>query len=740
MILTSLPYLSGDTPSRPGPLARFLPPLEEGSAAPWLTDHVPPGAWLLDPFGFSPVLPVEAARAGFRVVVAANNPVTRFLLEARAHPIPAADLKAALAELAASRKGEERLESHIQSIYLTPCAACKKEIPARSFLWKKGADAPFARVYTCPHCGDQGERPADPADAARARQTVASASLHRARVLERVAPLNDPDRVYAEEALDHCLPRSIYALTTLINRLDGLALSTARRRALTALLLSACDQANSLWPHPTERPRPRQLSVPPQFVEYNLWTALEDGIALWADESPEVPLAVWPQKPPETGGVCIYEGKLSDLAGHIQETPIHAVVAAIPRPNQAFWTLSALWAGWLWGQEAAEPFRVALRRRRYDWDWHAEALYAAFYHLYDLLPAGVPFLGFVAEPEPPFLTATLAAADASGFALDGIAARTPHDPVQVAWMRREERRPENEGPSVEAIRARVREMLTARGEAATYLHVHAAGLAGQAGAGGLIRARQPMTEAVRGIASTLYDALADGPFQRFGGTENPETGLWGLADGQESAEPLPDRVEMAVVRFLARAPSSSLAEIEREIYRQFPGLLTPPRALIGAVLDSYALMTDGHWRLRPEDQPSRRREDVTVMAGLLESIGARLEYTVRREEETLLVWEEDGRLAWAFHLLASALVGRVVAEPRFPLEHSLIVLPGGRAGLVAYKSQRDPLLRKQLEGWRFVKFRVLRALGEIPILTRQTWVEQIASDPIARPEGQLMMF
>ena len=64
------------------------------------------------------------------------------------------------------------------------------------------------------------------------------------------------------------------------------------------------------------------------------------------------------------GGILLYEGRIKGLAEVVKNAPIQAVVGAIPRPNQAFWTLSALWAGWLWGREAAEPFKVALRRLR----------------------------------------------------------------------------------------------------------------------------------------------------------------------------------------------------------------------------------------------------------------------------------------------------------------------------------------------------------------------------------------
>jgi hypothetical protein len=70
----------------------------------------------------------------------------------------------------------------------------------------------------------------------------------------------------------------------------------------------------------------------------------------------------------------------------------------------------------------------------------------------------------------------------------------------------------------------------------------------------------------------------------------------------------------------------------------------------------------------------------------------------------------------------------------------LIVLPGGRAALATYKAQRDPSLAARLEDCRFIKFRLLRQLVEIPILTRQTFEEQIAADPLERAQGQRMMF
>ena len=109
---------------------------------------------------------------------------------------------------------------------------------------------------------------------------------------ERVVTLEDEDRVYAEEAIEHYLPRPLYFLTSIINRLDSLNLTPERRRALNGLLLVACDAGNTLWDHPSERRRPKQLNIPAAFREHNLWLQLEQGLVrgvVAAQDQPCVP-------------------------------------------------------------------------------------------------------------------------------------------------------------------------------------------------------------------------------------------------------------------------------------------------------------------------------------------------------------------------------------------------------------------------------------------------------------------
>ena len=731
-------YIPGDEPENPGPLARFLPLAADGVAAAFLARHSSPGDWVLDPFGAAPRTAIEIARLGFRMLVAVNNPVTRFLIETAANPPSQTDLRASLAELAAARKGDERMETHLQSLYLTECTKCHRQIPADAFVWERENGVLAARIYHC-SCGDNGEYPATEKDQALAASLAVTDSMHRSRALERVATPDDPDRVHVEEALKCYLPRAVYALITIINKLDGLLLPPERRRALVALVLTACDEASGLWPHPAERPRPKQLTLPPRFLEKNVWLALERGVEFWASKGQPVEAVNWPAVPGEAGGLSLFDGPMRDLAPGLKNVSLGAVVTVLPRPNQAFWTLSALWAGWLWGREAAAPFKSVLHRRRYDWNWHAAALYAAMKNLSEHLPLNAPLFAIVPEVESAFLSATLLAAAGSGFELTGLALRTRHDPAQILWARRAFSHAVKEPAEIdaEAVRQAMVTALKERGEPVTSLHLHAAGLAAMADGHSLGWRSEALTQ----INAPILAALAGPEFVHHAESKNPETGLWGLTDWEAATDSLPDRVEMITVRFLQTNPGAALRDLENTLNRELPGLLTPSLGLLRAVLASYAVETDGRWSPRPQDSPSMRLADLESASQALTVLAPRLGVSLQRQEnpQRLILWQDSGETVYAFYLLASAVVERILRQNPYPPERSLLVLPGGRAGLLAYKLDRDPALRCLAERWRIVKFRALRRLTEMTGLTRERFEKELSGDPIEPPE-QMKLF
>jgi len=60
--------------------------------------------------------------------------------------------------------------------------------------------------------------------------------------------------------------------------------------------------------------------------------------------------------------------------------------------------------------------------------------------------------------------------------------------------------------------------------------------------------------------------------------------------------------------------------------------------------------------------------------------------------------------------------------------------------LIAYKLSMSPALAARLKDYRMVKFRVWRSVADVKMLTRETFEEQLSSDPVERAQGQMMMF
>ncbi|MCB9136527.1 MAG: hypothetical protein H6636_13965 [Anaerolineales bacterium] len=739
------PYLPGQPPV-PGPLARFLPPIPAGIGQTWLQKRYPPGAWILDPFGASPALALELARAGYRVLVAANNPIVRFLLEMHAGVLTATpprhdELLAALEILASSRKGatqtSERLEPHLLSLYTTTCAQCNAEISADAFLWEKDGEVPFARIYHCPHCGDEGERPATDADLALAAR-YAQPGPHRARALERVLPLNDPDREHVEGALRVYPPRAVYALFTLINKLDGLPITPSQRNLLAALLLVTFDQTNTLWPHPIARARPKQLTVPPKYLERNVWRALENAVNVWVGvDARATALVRWPQAPPERGGIALFEGRLKDLADSLPEN-LAAVVTAIPRPNQAFWTLSALWAGWLWGPEAMGPFRSVLRRRRYDWAWHTEALHAALRRLPPRLTPETPLFALLPEAEPGLLTAALVAADMGLFTVTGLALREGDDLAQITWAAGDngEAKKWMDARRAKLIHKAAQAYLRARGEPASFLSVQTAVLPALARAEMLTPPGLEPGDSYAQVRDGLENALLqESGMVRLGGSAAVEVGKWWLEDMDGAEMPLSDRVEQTVVKFLGEQPGKSLAELDAAMCAAFPGVLTPEAELVQECLESYGERLNGGWVLRGADRPERRERDVIEVREILIELGKRLGYTVQPREEGV-GWGSHAGEVVRFGMQTSAGIGPLTGKPSTaPL--ALLVIPGGRANLLLYKLRHDPRLGQV--GWQFLKFRHVRQLAESAEITRENWLERFALDPLTYESAQMRL-
>lgn len=731
----SLPI--GTTPPDPGPLARFIPPMDHGVIDQMLHNLELTGSRLLDPFGVSPRVPIEAAKAGCAVVVIANNPISRFVLEKTLDPLDVTTLRAALAQIATLPKDGTRMENFLLALYSSRCARCGEVVAVDFFVWDKELGGPSSKVYACDHCAHAGEVPATDEDWERALD-YSRRGLHHAMAVEQVAPPGDPDRRHAEAALAAYPGRSIYAITTLLNKVRQLVIEPELEAAVHALLLSAFDAGNSLWGYPDGRERPRQLVASQRYREFNLWRALEQAVGIWAMVDPGLEsIELDSDTELESGKVHIFHGSYTQLKDLLGEGSLDHLITVPPRPNQAFWTLSALWAAWLWGQTAAAPIKVALRRRRYDWAWHAGALHTVIQQISPLLRTPAKSAVYLPESEPGFVAALFSSFNAAGFDLIGRALRAHEGHAVALWQRGDPGARQTDLAFVPQSLIKVcQKVLKRRCEPASFAVVHAAAWTY------LTDEHYPRSlwdsdtrQMMQKIGETLSEILNDGRiFQRLGRGVELETGLYWISGEVDCGLTLFDRVEQLVLQALRAQPYLYMEDLDREVCDVLNGLETPGKRLVLTALRSYAEPTEqNRWTLRPEDHELARNDDREEIRADLINLGRRLGFSV--QDHDLIDWDgTDGR-AYRFLIRETAMLGDIKMDPEGALT---VVMPGGRASLLAEKSRRDPRIRQWLEsGPRILKFRHVRRLVSETTLTRENLIERLAIDPPEHQDPQL---
>jgi hypothetical protein len=296
-----------------------------------------------------------------------------------------------------------------------------------------------------------------------------------------------------------------------------------------------------------------------------------------------------------------------------------------------------------------------------------------------------------------------------------------------------------------------RDYLLARGEPSHYLQLHIAILAELGRKDLLILAETPAENYSR-LQQEIQETLNyQKGFLRFGGSEKSlDVGQWWLVDDRKASTPLSDRVEMAVVKHLIQNPDCAFTEMESIFFNEgdtdgdFGGFLIPETALVGECLESYGEKLESGWRIRDQDAPVKRREEIASMAALISGLGNELGFRVQMQTEDppKSIWlDKNEKPLYVFYFSASALLGKFLLEIEPIPTSGIIVLPGGRANLVMYKLSRDPRLQKIFDqGWRFLKYRHARRLANNSSLTADNLESQLILDPLTYNETQLRMF
>ena len=120
------PWVRGSEPGllseRSLPLERYFPPVEEGMVRNWVERYASPGSYILDPFGQNPFTALELARAGYRILVSANNPIAAFTLTVLAGAPSAEVISQALLQLNQNKMRDgSTLEEYLSNFYRLDC-------------------------------------------------------------------------------------------------------------------------------------------------------------------------------------------------------------------------------------------------------------------------------------------------------------------------------------------------------------------------------------------------------------------------------------------------------------------------------------------------------------------------------------------------------------------------------------------------------------------------------------------
>ncbi len=194
-----------------------------------------------------------------------------------------------------------------------------------------------------------------------------------------------------------------------------------------------------------------------------------------------------------------------------------------------------------------------------------------------------------------------------------------------------------------------------------------------------------------------------------------DTKLVWLQNDHNALQPLADRVEEAILQRLQKQSLWDREQLEGEVYTQFNGIQTPESELVNVCINAYTMTNlTNTLSLRPEDTPKTRRSELRDSRTQIEQLGIQLGFTVGRRLNSDIVWKEPGKVPYLFRFSSTALLTpHLLNVSRMRTsERRCLVLPGGRAALVALKLRRDPRLRQAIaqENWVFIKFRHLRRM------------------------------
>lgn len=728
--MEQIPFFPGENRNIDFPLDSLLPPYQAGTVRQWLQPNIPPGSWVMDPFTSNPLFTIEAATAGYKVLSICNNPILKLMLEVLADAPTREDFQSVLSILGSVKRGEDRLEVFIQSLYLTNCPRCHRQSPASSYVWKREPLELIRKTVNCPDCGGEAQGEVETEDIEKL-SLLGKSELSQAWAIQQLGDLTMDQAEIARDALEVYLPRPLYVLFTLINRAQGLNLSEQKSKLMLALLLSSCLYGTSLWQAKGGRTHPRQLSIPNEFIEFNLWQKLEEAISAWTIVTQKVDLIYYPDSPGDSGGICLYNGRLKSILPLEPALQPQGVFGSIPRPSQAFWTLSALWSGWLFGKDAVQPMHSALERQHYDWYWHTHALQPLFGQIQKTKPRHGFFI-IQSEFTPGYALAVFLAAQMSGWKFKSVSFLAENDLLQIHF---DQPGNSNEsGARREALPDAILEMMRTAAEPLEYNQLYVTALQNKARGADFDQEISALPlDYLSNIQAELTQILSvNKDIVQYGKGTFDSPRSWGLKDFNPDQNPFSEKIEQEIVRKLQQEKVVSFPALVQRLCTQFPGTIVPSTDLIKTILVSYSVPSSPNpdeWQIRSPDTRDQRQQEVLFIRSGLISLGEKFGFQV--EANSLIKWMDgQGTIQWQFNILATAQLWQMLlSQLSAPTSQHVLVIPGSRIDLISYRLKHDPRLEDAIKSWHVVKFQHVRNLLGSQDISNQSWSNLLDSDP-----------
>ncbi|HEX6655511.1 MAG TPA: hypothetical protein VF153_04795, partial [Candidatus Limnocylindria bacterium] len=120
-------------------LERYYPSPADNQLDAELASYARAGDTILDPWAGTGWTARRAIAAGMRAVASDPSPFAQLAANAFLLTPDAGAIEAGLAQLAASRRVDVPLRQHLEELYATRCATCRRPVVGEQFIWPRDA-------------------------------------------------------------------------------------------------------------------------------------------------------------------------------------------------------------------------------------------------------------------------------------------------------------------------------------------------------------------------------------------------------------------------------------------------------------------------------------------------------------------------------------------------------------------------------------------------------------------------